>query len=458
MKTLTKILDQNIFSVLILMLSDLLWMVLAFVSAYYLRNNLLGAPIQLFTVYAQALPVVILILILTFYFFGLYERGRRLTPFSELYHLVRAITLVWLFIMAASFLYKYDYSRGFVLLFYGCSLFTLILGRYVIRRIYQSLYKKGIGVTRILIVGAGESGKSVANKLKKYATFGYQIIGFLDKRAPDLKGFPYLGAPTQLLSLIQKHHIQEVFIADQNLSHEDILDLIHRCDKTEVKFKILSDLFEIVTGEIDLNELEGLPSLDLKKTNSTFLYKISKRIIDLIFSGAALILLSPFWFFIVVGIRFESKGPAIFSHLRVGKNGKIFTIYKFRTMFIGSSPNNYAPKSSSDARITKFGRFLRRTSLDEIPQFWNVLKGEMSIVGPRPEMPFIVNQYRDWQRRRLDVKPGITGLWQILGRKDLPLHENIEYDFYYIKNQSLLLDITIIIKTVTAVLKGKGAY
>ncbi len=455
MKPFLKILDQKALTILFLVLSDFLGGMGAFVGAYLIRDNFFGSKIQPFNEYLTAMPAVALILIITFYSFGLYERSQRVTRLSEIHRLFQAITFVWILVMAASFLYKYDYSRIFVILFYILGLVLINFGRVLLRSIYKSLHKRGLGVTNILIIGAGRPGKKVAKALKEYDEFGYRIVGFIDDNARKKKT---LGGLKSLIPLIKKHRIHEVYVVDPSISHEKILGLIHECDATKVKFKVVSDLFEIVAGDIDLNELEGLPSLDLKKRTPKLGYRIIKRILDIILSLAVFVVFIPLWLLIIVAIKLESKGAAIFSQKRVGKNGKKFVMYKFRTMYKEVNPNDYAPSKKDDERITKVGRFLRKTSLDELPQFWNVLKGEMSMVGPRPEMPFIVKTYTEWQKRRLDVKPGITGLWQILGRKDLPLHENIEYDFYYIKNQSLLLDLVILIKTVTAVISGKGAY
>lgn len=188
------------------------------------------------------------------------------------------------------------------------------------------------------------------------------------------------------------------------------------------------------------------------------IYRFLKRLIDIIFSIVALLFFAPVWIIIIILIRLDSRGQAIFRHERIGKDGKTFTLHKFRTMFEGVKTQEFAPLSLDDKRITRVGKFLRKTSLDEVPQFWNVLMGQMSLVGPRPEMGFIVKKYSNVQRSRLLVKPGITGLWQIHGRKDLPLHENAEYDFFYIKHQSLLLDLIILLKTISVVISGKGAY
>jgi len=188
------------------------------------------------------------------------------------------------------------------------------------------------------------------------------------------------------------------------------------------------------------------------------IYFLLKRLLDILGSLVGLILTLPFYPLIIFYIKKDSPGPRIIRQKRVGQNRKIFTLYKFRTMSLDTELYAPAPSQGNDPRITKIGVFLRRYSLDELPQFWNVLKGDMSLVGPRPEMPFIVDKYDAWQKMRLSAKPGITGIWQILGRKDLPLEENIEYDLYYIFHQSFFLDLAILLRTVPHLLFPKGAY
>jgi len=185
---------------------------------------------------------------------------------------------------------------------------------------------------------------------------------------------------------------------------------------------------------------------------------VAKRVLDLVLALSLGLLSLPLVVLASLLIRLGSKGSVVFRQTRVGKDGEQFEMFKFRTMYQKSIPFEPAPRDDKDPRITRVGKWLRRTSLDELPQIINVIKGDMSFVGPRPEMPFIVERYEGWQMQRLRVKPGITGLWQIMGRKDLPLDENLEYDFYYIRNQSILLDITILLRTIPTVLMGKGAY
>jgi lipopolysaccharide/colanic/teichoic acid biosynthesis glycosyltransferase len=183
-----------------------------------------------------------------------------------------------------------------------------------------------------------------------------------------------------------------------------------------------------------------------------------KRVLDLFVATGLLVVFALPMLIIALLIRLESKGPALFRQIRIGQGGRPFAMLKFRTMYVDAPKYASAPTDPRDPRITPFGRWLRKTSLDELPQLLNVLVGHMSMVGPRPEMPFLVEQYEEWQRRRLDVKPGLTGLWQVVGRKNLPLSRNMEYDFYYIMNQSLFLDLVILIKTVPAVVFGRGAF
>lgn len=209
--------------------------------------------------------------------------------------------------------------------------------------------------------------------------------------------------------------------------------------------------------EISTRELDVLEGLGEAQADSYF-YIFAKRSLDIIIAVLGLLICVPFLPFIAFWIKWDSPGPAFITQERVGRGGKIFLLYKLRTMFFETPLYAVAPRGKSDERVTAVGRFLRGYSLDELPQLWNVLKGEMSFVGPRPEMPFLVAQYNDWQKRRLLVKPGITGLWQILGRKDLPLSENLEYDFYYINHRSFLFDIVIVLKTIPAIILKKGAY
>jgi lipopolysaccharide/colanic/teichoic acid biosynthesis glycosyltransferase len=214
----------------------------------------------------------------------------------------------------------------------------------------------------------------------------------------------------------------------------------------------------VLTAGTPVDLIDDLPLVRLGRERVPRAYAPSKRAFDVVFALAGIVVTAPLVAWCALRTVRTSPGPAFFAQERSGQNGCKFRMYKFRTMHVDVDRYATAPLDSRDDRITTYGRWLRGTSIDELPQLWNVLKGDMSLVGPRPEMPFIAETYDDWQRRRLSVKPGITGLWQILGRKDLPMHANLQYDFYYIRNRSLSLDLSILLRTVGAVLSRRGAF
>jgi lipopolysaccharide/colanic/teichoic acid biosynthesis glycosyltransferase len=221
---------------------------------------------------------------------------------------------------------------------------------------------------------------------------------------------------------------------------------------------VVTNLFEVLTAGSPLDLVDDLPLVQLGRDRPNPLYAPLKRGLDLIGATLGLLILAPVLLACAWRIRRSGARSAVFAQTRIGLHGAPFTCYKLRTLREDANPYTVAPQTGADPRITPLGRSLRRWSLDELPQLWNVLRGEMSLVGPRPEMPFIVERYDEWQRRRLTVKPGLTGLWQILGRKDLPMHANLQYDFYYIRNRGVALDLSILLRTVGAVLSRRGAF
>lgn len=289
------------------------------------------------------------------------------------------------------------------------------------------------------------------------------MLGFVDhhhrrKINANLLQFPVLGQISELHDILLKHQVHEVFLAAPLLSQQEILTLVAECEHSGVEFKIVGNLFEVISSQVQIDEIDEIPVVHLRNAALPPIEAGLKRLMDVTVALALLAFFAIPMAIITVLIKLDSRGPSMFRQERVGLHGRPFRMYKFRTMTTSSLPYAMAPSDKNDPRVTRVGYWLRRFSLDEFPQLFNVLSGEMSMVGPRPEMPFLVSEYTVWERRRLDVKPGITGLWQIVGRKNLPLSFNMEYDFYYIKNQSLLFDIIILIKTVPAVIFGKGAF
>jgi len=267
-----------------------------------------------------------------------------------------------------------------------------------------------------------------------------------------------LGRLDDLRRICEERRLDEVLVAQPELDVDRLMALIAECRDLPVHFDLLAGPLELLTGSMEIGGVADLPVVALGRRQFATWQQVIKRAMDIVGGVLLLILTVPVWLIVPPLIRRETGASALFEQTRIGLDGEPFTMLKFRTMRPESDPYAPSPTDDNDERITPTGRWLRRFSLDELPQLLNVLRGDMSLVGPRPEMPFIVERYQPWQRLRLQVRPGLTGLWQILGRKDLPLVENIEYDFYYINNRSLLMDLVIILRTIPVVLFGKGAY
>ena len=315
----------------------------------------------------------------------------------------------------------------------------------------------------VLIIGTGEVARLILQRIRGNARMHVRVIGLVAAEPgagiDEISGCPVLGDLHELGRLVRENHVKDVFVALPGAPQEVVMDIVHRHSfRNDVRFHVVSNLCDLISAEVDIASGESIPIVHLRNESLALLHVAVKRVFDLVVALIVITTALPFLGLIVIAIKLDSPGPALFRQERVGKNGRRFRIFKFRTMREDTDCYAYSPTSVADTRVTGLGAFLRKTSLDEFPQLLNVLRGEMSFVGPRPEMPFIVEGYSEWQRQRLTVKPGITGLWQIMGRKDLPLHENIEYDFYYIKNQSLLLDLSILIKTIPVILRRDGAY
>lgn len=464
--TLYKSFWKNKWLTFILILIDGLGFILAWILAYKFRlfmNPKFSKQINPIEVYYHILPIMMILWYAIIAYYGHYSHKEKINALNQLSEIFKASFVAWIGSMVIAFLFKgFDLGRSVIAI---SSLFLFIYlytSRTIFRIIKRYYISKGYGLTNVIIIGAGEMGRKVKDKIINHPEIGYRLVGFV---TPDgtangniAHDFPILGKPEALLNIIKEKNIEEVFFALPDMPQNELMNLIVHCEHSGVTYKIVSNIFEMITAQVKIGDIDDIPVIKLPPPRMPFFYSIAKRILDL----TVAITLLPF--FIILGIviailiKIDSKGKIIFAQQRIGKDGKPFTMYKFRTMFKDVEPYEDAPDSHNDPRITKFGRFLRKTSLDELPQIINVLEGSMSMVGPRPEMPFIVEKYEEWQKRRLDVKPGLTGLWQIVGRKNLPLYKNLEYDFYYIKNQSIWLDIVILFKTIPSVLFGKGAF
>jgi exopolysaccharide biosynthesis polyprenyl glycosylphosphotransferase len=345
------------------------------------------------------------------------------------------------------------------------SIAGIVSMRALLNHLMYLLHRHGIGARRVLIYGAGVTGRAVARRLSEFPAFGLIAVGFVDDDpqlawnpvlfdAARRQSLPVLGTGEQLGECIRRHAVDEVLLAVPGASAEQMFQVVQDCQAHNSAFHFVPNVYQIAFQHTVTRDFVGIPVISLRYTTGRVAYLACKRVFDVLVSLLALTLCAPLMSLLALIIRANSKGPALFVQTRVGLNGAPFRMFKFRTMYAEEPVYALKPAHARDPRITPIGRWLRRTSLDELPQVLNVLIGHMSLVGPRPEMPFVVEQYTELQRERLKAKPGITGLWQLSADRRVPIHENMDYDLYYINEQSFLLDIVILIQTVFFAFRG----
>lgn len=447
--------------------TDVLLVSVAWVGAYGLRTLLsdaIGNPPNPFEAYRVALPAIVVPWIFTCWWFGIYRNARMSTLIDHIQNLIKGVFLGVVVISAVCFFFfkEFEFSRTVILLAAGLNLILQGISRIAFYRISEHLKRSGKAEVPALILGTGINAIRLLQKLQDHPEKGYRVVGFLtddpDELEKDVANRPVLGLVEDIRRLALENRVEEVFVALPSMGHTRMLAMVLDLEDLGMTFRVVTNLFEVLTAGTPVELIGDLPLVRLGRPGAHFLYAAGKRAIDLVLGSIMAGLSLPVLALCAVRIRLESPGPAIFAHTRIGRAGKPFTIYKLRTMRQDVDPYSTSPECDRDSRLTPFGQWLRNTSLDELPQLLNVLRGEMSLVGPRPEMPFLVEQYDEWERRRLAVLPGMTGLWQILGRKELPMKENLQYDFYYIRNRSLLFDLSILIRSVGIVLTRRGAY
>lgn len=422
-----------------------------------------GEPIS--PTYFMPRPIYLAALLIWPFFlrlFGVYDSRRVRTIVEELRGVVPAVLVATLVLVGFNFALGYRYvSRYLLLYFVALDLALLLDVRVVARLLLSSLTASGYAIRRLLIVGAGEVGCQVARLIAQRPWMGLALVGFVDdaadKQGCQVEGKTVLGPIESLPALVEEHQIDEVIVTLPARAHERVVQVVFSLQSHPVRVRIVPDLFELVTVRAQVEDLWGIPLIGLRDPVITGLDRATKRVFDVALGAVLLLAALPVMGLLALAIRLDSPGPVLLRLERIGENGKLFRLWKFRTMHVGAERQQRL-KSKDDPRVTRLGHVLRRFSLDELPNLWNVLRGEMSLVGPRPEQPWIVAQYQPWERQRLAVPPGMTGWWQINGRSDLPLHHNVDYDLYYIQNYSPLLDLLILWKTVWVVLRGKGAY
>ena len=374
---------------------------------------------------------------------------------------------------ASAFFLKYDFlSRLFMILYTVSSVFCLLLNRLLVLYLAYYVRRKGYNIRNILLVGTGRRAQDFLSLVARHKEWGYKIIGLLDQdpamTGQKVAGYKVLGVLDDLPKLLETRVVDEVVMVVPRSWLKEIEKCVFYCEAVGVPATLSTDFFDLEIASGVPKELDGFTYLTFETRRLKDPELLVKRTLDLILSVFFLVLLSPVFFLVAFFVKVSSDGPVFFRQVRSGMNGRVFNLFKFRSMIQGAEHRLEELKAlnemsgpvfklENDPRLTKVGRFLRKTSLDEIPQFWNVLKGDMSIVGPRPPLPSEVDKYQPWQRRRLSMKPGITCIWQVSGRNKIDFDDWMRLDLHYIDRWSLWLGFKIILMTVRAVLTTRGA-
>ena len=465
---------------ILLAVTDAILVILAFYVAWYLRyqrqwyHAVDPASYTGFSFYFKIGIIASLFTVLVFYLQGVYTMPRGSSFFAEFSRLLTSSAIVTIVLMVGNYMFQplyhsrlvYGMAGGFILLF---TTLAHLGNRYVTRW----LRRRGLGTRRLLLVGAGEISRTIMRTLLAEPGLGYQVLGFLDdnpqKGQRDLGPFRGLGPIENLPQILVENQVDEVIVTLPWQYHRRIMRVLNQCNKHNVRARVVPDVLQLSLDKVDIEVLNGIPLISVKPSGFTRSQFIIKRSMDLILGGLIMIIALPIMGILALAVKLDSPGPVLFIQERIGRNGKPFKAYKFRSMIHNAEQlksqlealngaDGPIFKIKDDPRRTRVGRFLRRTSLDELPQLFNVMKGEMSLVGPRPPLPEEVEQYEPWHRKRLQALPGMTGLWQVSGRSNLSFDEMVMLDIYYVENWSPWLDISILLRTIPKVIIGEGAY
>jgi exopolysaccharide biosynthesis polyprenyl glycosylphosphotransferase len=486
-----------------LALADIALTLLSFAVAFYLRH---GGEIFSralndgltwsadFAPYAVLLPFVIPIRLLLLRYYDLYRVRGEFSFVEDVGRVFKATAIGSLLIVAAAFMYRggvayrtFSYSRAMFVFDFLLAFASIGLLRMMVRTGQILVRRRGINLIPTLIVGRGPEAALCIREMRARPELGYRVIGMVengnvDAAAPGMfEGVPIIGDLKSLPDAIRDSGANEVIISDPNVPGEALFDVMIQTGRRRgVEFRIAPTLLNCLPSKTEIDQVGSLPMVTLFRSPLSNVARFLKRGSDMVIAVLALTILSPLWLLIALLIKLDSRGPVFYKQERVGMDGRVFLFYKFRTMradaddsrhrefqrkYIQGEPDSNlgdedrpAYKLLSDERVTRLGKILRKTSLDELPQLFNVLRGDMSVVGPRPPIPYEVESYELWHRKRLDLKPGITGLWQVSGRNRLPFDEMVRMDLYYIENWSLLLDLKIILQTLPVMWRGEDAY
>jgi exopolysaccharide biosynthesis polyprenyl glycosylphosphotransferase len=396
---------------------------------------------------------------------GAYQRANSLLRIRETERIIRVSTQAFALLFSLTFFFSQVFSRWVVALAVVLVPLLLIAEKQFVFLLIRSLHKRGHGVQNVLVYGAGFTGRRVFSALVCSPKLGLNPVAFIDDDARIAGQEVYESgykrrcscrviAGPLTSSLIRERGISLVVVGIPSLSRQRLQEVAAVAFAAQASFAFVPQLSYSSDSPTEYVDIDGVLVASLRQPARKRAYETAKRIFDFGAALALLVFTAPLWAAIAVAIRFDSKGPVFFRQLRVGLGGKRFQLYKFRSMQIDALKYDFHPTESDDPRVTRAGRWLRRTSLDELPQLINVLKGDMSLVGPRPEMPFIVDSYSEQHRQRLSVIPGLTGLWQLSADRAFLIHENIQYDLYYIRHRNFFMDLAILLHTAAFAMKG----
>jgi len=408
-----------------------------------------------------------------FFFFGLYKSWYVQSRFDEFVIILKTASIGVFILFLATFDVRVDLqstpsiSRIIIISYWFKLVFFTSLGRILIRTIQRKLLELGFGRRKTLIIGWNNKAQEIYDKIKQFPALGYDVVGFISPSRTNIDETHHdakvLASYKDITRVVEENLIEEIIIAVKKTSPREVINIISRCDSLMVNLKIVPDLYDIVMGYGRTNQLYGFPLIEILPQMMPQWEQRIKRIMDVTVSLIVLIGFLSLWLLVAIIIKLESAGPVLFRQKRVGKDGKIFTIYKFRSM-VQHAEKETGPvwAGEKDARVTFFGKIIRKLRIDEIPQFVNVLMNDMSLIGPRPERPFFVDKLKrkiPLYTRRLRMKPGITGWAQIKGGYDTTIEsvkKKLEYDLFYIENVSLRMDLKILLNTIYVMLRGKG--
>jgi exopolysaccharide biosynthesis polyprenyl glycosylphosphotransferase len=471
---------------------DALGVLAALLSALFLRFNiealsfgLAPQPAPWGDYLLASVPITISALLL-FRGYGLYDLG--LTRLEELMLLLKASTVAVMALLSITFFYRgYSFSRGTAILFYPLTIAWVFLGRLAYRRVRERVFGSRVIARRTLVIGAGTVGSYLVRQLQRRQSF-YLPVGMLDddpaKIGTTIDGVPVLGPIAELETIAHREKVDEVIVAFPSATHARIMQVLDQCLRLKLPWKVVPDLYDLMLDRFRVDAVGEVPLLTMKGSNIVGFNYALKRTLDLTASIAGLLAMGLPMLAIAAAIRLTSRGPALYKQTRLGYQGREFRLLKFRTMYTDNDTTIHRAYAKAwiegktggageesahsggeragvhkivrDPRVTAGGRLLRKFSLDELPQVLNVLRGEMSLVGPRPPIPYEVQEYKEWHKRRFEAHPGITGLWQVGGRNRLSFDDMVRLDLEYLENWSLEMDARIFFKTIPVVLFGRA--